>query len=1385
MTIEPPEWVVSTPATPEIHQEPSSPYQWQQLSQGELAELRTNLIESIVSAVVEAISGFLPFARPALEMLGSIFGDLFGLLGNPSGLGTGDPSLPSDAAQIPLLGPVLGLLENIPIVGDLINLLVGFLSGGSLTEGGLGDLEDLLSNIPLVGDLINMFLGTFGGGGDGGNGSDDPLGFLGGIINDILSMLGLGAIGGGGGVPGDGDTGGTGGQPGSGSFDLFGALFGLVSGLLGAVGGITSGTSILGGQLGTLTPATDNNVQPQFPVVQQALHGQGHWIWDWPANDNSVWGTSPGCVRTRRPGTITIFWVNGTWEPVAGTTGIHLDMPGGAVGMGDPKTMLQRQWADQYVLEADWDAGVAASAATVPMTFGANLLDWSKFDVVSVPYAGALYPLGYSVDQGVKNLIQLIKTIPGKFILMGGSMGGAVISRVYRDEIVNPTGSLHNRDSDLLMGWVAGNPMRKAGTSFPGSPFTAPPGHGVLKDNLTAVDSRWWEWSLAAGTYPAFDQMDGITWPHDDPISDLGDDALAVRVRNLADESASLHTLSANAQSDFMLMMIGKSIFDGEAANVLLGIGFVETQSPHGLGTNTVQPFLASGDHRTFWHYTVDYINDTFSSLASPPTAGVAHEMEGVKVDVKGLQVLHASVETEWINVICSGPAIILGVNCYDAAGAWIPGVNGSSPTVISTDAAIIDPTSEATWQTLSSTFVVPSNAKKACICLRVEPAAMTTGTVWFRNPFLEVTDLIDAGLLTQMQNFPGITAAQVGGAQGEADMLTTLQNLIDKLASANHGTPLTDVQLAQLFASQGVTAVNAASAFELAVAHEQALAASHEPVYVGLSPTGEVTFPLDSFPEGSTLPTTAVTSGNTFGGFITTKKAVTKEFVEFIAKRSGSGAVYINVYDVNTSTGNWGAKLFGSADISSLIPNGADPGWVEADVGVSFAVTANELLGVELVVAGSATTVTIASKTSPVPPKTAVPAGFGATRVTASTGGTSPASLTAGQFTYSQTMPYFCVGVDNEPPLFHPAEQESFLDDTTEYLIPDWAQVNGTLFDLVAVGGGGDSGGAFLWQPGVGGLQGSWQASTKVYGTDIPGGTQKLIVAPGVHSEPTRIGYGQLVPFDAVGGGVADLNTTHSWTHTATAGAYVVVCAAYNAGFGAGVTSVTYGGVTMTAISTERNVDLFGQSRMRLYGLASVAGGAKTVTVTTDASINVCANSTSYLNTTAVGAAQYDLDTSANFAETLVHAFGVNGAIIATHDGGTTRYNDHSTDTFGGIAVSLSIADHIGPATWASPPVVAPGFTAYASIAVPLIPTAATVLMTANPGTDAGSSDGTGHGAGTTNYNGRNYFGGSDVGLGSVGAAPGGGAGGAPGWYDQGAVKGGRGGAWITARQP
>lgn len=143
-------------------------------------------VDDFVEAMIAGLGGGDGILHNVMSWVNDFLG-IFGLSGD-SGIGSGAVLIPA-VENIPILGPVLDLLGDIPIVGpliiDLVNLLGGFLSGGdtTTTNPALTELSGLLHNIPLIGPLIEMFVGPASG----------LFGLLGlnSIINDLLGVLGL------------------------------------------------------------------------------------------------------------------------------------------------------------------------------------------------------------------------------------------------------------------------------------------------------------------------------------------------------------------------------------------------------------------------------------------------------------------------------------------------------------------------------------------------------------------------------------------------------------------------------------------------------------------------------------------------------------------------------------------------------------------------------------------------------------------------------------------------------------------------------------------------------------------------------------------------------------------------------------------------------------------------------------------------------------------------------------------------------------------------------------------------------------------------------------------------------------------------------------------
>lgn len=157
----------------------------------------------ILSDLLAAITGSSTTGGGGLLGLGSWFTGLTGILGNPTGLASGSPSLPG-IGSIPLLGGLLSggniLTSLIPgldaskiISGTfgpgLLQPLIDAVSGGFGGSTGLnfGSLQSLLAGIPGVGQLINTFVNTFLGIGGTGFGIPDLLRSIQSIPGTLIS----------------------------------------------------------------------------------------------------------------------------------------------------------------------------------------------------------------------------------------------------------------------------------------------------------------------------------------------------------------------------------------------------------------------------------------------------------------------------------------------------------------------------------------------------------------------------------------------------------------------------------------------------------------------------------------------------------------------------------------------------------------------------------------------------------------------------------------------------------------------------------------------------------------------------------------------------------------------------------------------------------------------------------------------------------------------------------------------------------------------------------------------------------------------------------------------------------------------------------------------
>lgn len=196
---------------------------------------------------------------------------------------------------------------------------------------------------------------------------------------------------------------------------------------------------------------------------------------------------------------------------------------------------------------------------------------------------------------------------------------------------------------------------------------------------------------------------------------------------------------------------------------------------------------------------------------------------------------------------------------------------------------------------------------------------------------------------------------------------------------------------------------------------------------------------------------------------------------------------------------------------------------------------------------------------------------------------------------------------------------------------------------------------------------------------------------AAGISVGATKVWPTAAVTFDAVGQGdtLSSTGTGNSltWTHTATAGSYVLcTIAAKDTYTTAGIASVTYGGVGMTPLlSSASDITTAGSSIFSTYYLQTPLTGPRSVVVGFSGAYGgYVANSVSYLGVSSVtathggpsGNATYPLSPTSGQATLLALYSNQNPA----PSGGNLRYNA-GVSAFTG-SVDLALVDSFNPTT-------------------------------------------------------------------------------------------------------
>ncbi|WP_136244762.1 hypothetical protein [Mycobacterium intracellulare] len=1306
------------------------------------------------------------------------------------------------------LGGVVPTANN--IITDVYNALLDIPQGN--ISGLIGSLEDIGSQFE---QLLVSILKSFGVPIPSGAGVPDLLGLVTStlqnigteaesillqipIISTILRLLGL--------VPPSSPSGTTPTVP---QGTTLQQLLGLLN----------TNTDIAPGQLKALAPSPSKNVltDPTFDTPNY-LQGQQDWCWDGWIGTGAFAGVNSS-VRTVRRGLITIYNIVGTSQ------GQYM-FGGEPVNIGADGQILEYLRSPDYHYLVDW-----VLTGTDP----------SRFEWINVPYPAAQYPMGQSVAAGFQWLVNQIRQTPGPFGFVMDSQGNQVGGAVY-DEL--RYGTLQDRRDDFWFAIGLGNLRREEGHTFPGYPDPAPGTSGMCPvslmttgpytgsgnfnnpavGNLVDTEDLWWDF-VVPGDYFAACPINGVT-------VDPGPNAVGGNVGDIAGiPGVSLRQFytfinQAYSSNNTILTDIiawGSTYGFGGLISILEEfLGQVMSQitnlsgidSPHNSYFHA-QPFLDQGDTRTFTQIGVDYIA-SFADKITPPGVQPQHQLLGQRVSAQAGDVIVAGAQVMWVNVVCDGPAIAVAVNAYDS-GPNDPNANLIA-TVMYEGCVIADPepSSNWSWVNLQADFVMPQGTQSACIVFEVYPQALTTGIVWFDQAVFETTNLVDGALLNQA-TLKAITGQQVTGPQGIADMATFLQNQIDGWVSANEQNHLNSQTIETALQSQAGLAAKALLSYDLGVANNQIISnVSAQPLSNAMQPSGQSTFPLPS----GTLPTVSIAPGTSLFGFINSSQNVTIGFLEFEAKAASTASgVYINAYSVDPTAGVL-TGLYASGDVSSEI--GTSFGWpaVVIPSANQFYVEISEIVGLEIVNNGS-TTITVVADTSqhannsnwPLP-------NVGASRTVASTGGVSPATLTASQINFGGVRPYLCMAVSDIPPIYQPPNQVALTAaGMANYPIPSWAQVSGTPIDVVGCGAGGAAGWADgnyysifglsfgTLNLGQGGDAGKWVAKTLTYGTDIPAGTTALqaIVgaggcAPSGSGGDTIVGYGFTSPpvFDAASTGANIHGTTLSWTHTAAAGAYVVV--AINTTFG--TFDVKYGDAAMIPLGLVYNNNVAASGATAMYGLADVPAGQATITVTFGTTAYASGSSLSFTNVSSAGIVTNTFGTGTVLSQTVacsasqavVQVFGNQGyAKLGDFTGTDCVYTFVPNGAYHSLGAALSWS---GTSTTFN----ATGSVAdnWGALAVVLNPTGTALLRA--PGGQAGGPGGAsnynpansdpsdmGLGPGNQTWQGRLYVGGSPTtGDAFGGNAPGGGASGGDLSVEPigEPFRGGTGALYLTARQ-
>jgi hypothetical protein len=266
-------------------------------------------------------------------------------------------------------------------------------------------------------------------------------------------------------------------------------------------------------------------------VLGQPIPGTGFGIYVGPGMNDVAFAaassaTSGNPTIVGGPGNLPLAGVGSstaTGAPIVDEydEGVHMAMP-----MSHNQSGKHTIYTAQGTGVAPWQNDPGCLAANVA-TDGevAPYYEWAPID-----YPALTFPMGPGIQQGIEDAVKQISGKYGTFALVGYSQGAIITCKLWRDEIMNPNGRLHDRLGDIFAHVTFGNPMRCPGIAngnglIPRDPPAPLEGYvtgGIAgPDDLTPWQVPTWQMDFANdGDVWAACPVGADPWANESPVGE-------------------------------------------------------------------------------------------------------------------------------------------------------------------------------------------------------------------------------------------------------------------------------------------------------------------------------------------------------------------------------------------------------------------------------------------------------------------------------------------------------------------------------------------------------------------------------------------------------------------------------------------------------------------------------------------------------------------------------------------------------------------------------------------------------------------------------------------------------------------------------------------------